>query len=288
MTRFNSTLIGGVIAVIATASLSLAQFTKGPSSPPKAEDLVTPRLITETKALAPGARGHIAITFEIAPEWHMYWKNPGDTGMAPIIDLELPEGVAAGEPIWPTPRRYRHAGTILDYIFEERLTIIIPVAVESSVSPGEKPIAADLEWLVCKEVCLAGLGRVEGRLVISDDPSLTTARTADAAHFAETRRRAPQGPGMEMEVRVMAEWRGGDLALKSPGAELMIFYPLSPEEPPNNILEGGETRGSELILRSDDSAFAEERRVVGVVETRRGGESEFHRIEIAAPQSRGG
>ncbi|MGB1111343.1 MAG: protein-disulfide reductase DsbD domain-containing protein, partial [Gammaproteobacteria bacterium] len=46
-----------------------------------------------------------AVHFQIIPHWHVYWRNPGDSGEAPKFHWRLPDGWEAGEIQWPVPRR---------------------------------------------------------------------------------------------------------------------------------------------------------------------------------------
>lgn len=44
-----------------------------------------------------------ALCFRMDPGWHLYWKNPGDSGLAPEVVWELPEGWEAGPLEHPVP-----------------------------------------------------------------------------------------------------------------------------------------------------------------------------------------
>ena len=48
---------------------------------------------------------HAGVLFDLAPGWHLYWKNPGDTGIAPRLDLRA-DGYAPGELVWPAPTMF--------------------------------------------------------------------------------------------------------------------------------------------------------------------------------------
>ena len=41
------------------------------------------------------------------PEWHTYWRNPGDSGLPTQIELNLPAGITAGEVHWPLPSKLK-------------------------------------------------------------------------------------------------------------------------------------------------------------------------------------
>ncbi|HBS28871.1 MAG TPA: thiol:disulfide interchange protein, partial [Phycisphaerales bacterium] len=121
------------------------------------------RLIAERVTLTPGKTNWIALTFDIAPKWHLYWHNAGDSGLPISFRVHAPEGVTVGEPLWPTPRRHVSAEIILDYIYEDRVTILLPVEVSGSAAAppagggmGQVTIGATVEWLVCREACVPG------------------------------------------------------------------------------------------------------------------------------------
>ena len=68
---------------------------------------VTVELVSEGDAIAPGKTFWIGLRQTIAPGWHTYWINPGDSGEPPQIDWALPAGFSAGDIAWPQPERIR-------------------------------------------------------------------------------------------------------------------------------------------------------------------------------------
>jgi len=118
------------------------------------ERIKTPQL--EVQWLAPGEFGTestlIGIYFLLEPGWHVYWKNPGDSGAAPKFKISS-DNATYGQIQWPFPERIPVAHlTNLGYEKE--------VAYLFEVQPVGSPLRlrADLEWLVCKEDCLPGFG----------------------------------------------------------------------------------------------------------------------------------
>ena len=67
---------------------------------------VQARLVAEDKAVAPGGSITIALEEIIAPEWHTYWKNPGDAGAPTMIEWSLPPGWTADAIQWPRPMKW--------------------------------------------------------------------------------------------------------------------------------------------------------------------------------------
>ena len=45
-----------------------------------------------------GGELRLGVVLERAPEWHVYWRTPGDSGLSTQIELTLPGGWSAGEP----------------------------------------------------------------------------------------------------------------------------------------------------------------------------------------------
>lgn len=103
------------------------------------------------KAMAP--KQTIGVRFKIDPEWHVYWKNPGDSGAAPKFKFTSNSGVEVGPVLWPSPHRLPIAHlTNLGYSDE----VVYLFDVTSSVESVD--LTLNLEWLVCKEDCIPGFG----------------------------------------------------------------------------------------------------------------------------------
>ena len=56
---------------------------------------------------------------ELAPGWFLYWLNPGDASLAPVVRWQFPTGFEAGRLRFPTPQKIVH-GDIVTYGFEEQ------------------------------------------------------------------------------------------------------------------------------------------------------------------------
>src|SRR6187455_1235109 len=85
---------------------SYALFADEPPSPLIAE------LYSDHKAVSPNEEFSLILDIKLQPDWHFYWKNPGEAGMAPSLDWELPEGISIVKTEWPTPERFEKEGMI--------------------------------------------------------------------------------------------------------------------------------------------------------------------------------
>ena len=53
-------------------------------------------LVSEIHSIQPGSVFYISVRFRMDAGWHIYWKDPGDSGMPPKVEWLLPEGIKNG------------------------------------------------------------------------------------------------------------------------------------------------------------------------------------------------
>lgn len=94
------------ITAIAVFAVLLWSGSTRAGGPPMPEDLVKPGLVAETASIAPGATLWVDLRLEVKPGWHVYWRNPGDSGLPTTIDWRLPPGFSAGQILWPVPEHF--------------------------------------------------------------------------------------------------------------------------------------------------------------------------------------
>lgn len=238
-----SRIVAGLCLSGAIAPCSLAAQPEMSDEP-----AVTARLIGETDALVPGETFYLGVDFEIAEGWHMYWKNPGESGAVARVALDLPEWLTAGEIQWPTPDRLLLPGGILDYVHHGVLTLIIPLTVGADAPLGARAeIDADLWWLMCDDdICVPGSADLTLRVPVAS----TASASRDAPVFERARRLHPIAPP---EGGVRSTWEDGKLALMVPGATRLAFLPdLAPSPQPIDLATTGETDGERLVIGFDD------------------------------------
>ncbi|MFT5837005.1 MAG: DsbC/DsbD-like thiol-disulfide interchange protein, partial [Candidatus Azotimanducaceae bacterium] len=167
-------------------TLCLLLASIGYAAPVQA-DYTTVELIAEDQAIVPGERFDVAVRFVLEPHWHIYWKNPGASGLAPEMTWTLPAGIEAGEIQWPAPERIPLAG-LVNYGYEDEAVFIVPMQADERFKPGQElTLKADLFWLICKEVCLPGEATVELNVLVA----ATTSPSVAASAFEKARGRLP-------------------------------------------------------------------------------------------------
>src|SRR5689334_17387874 len=87
----------------------------------------TVELISEARSMQPGSPFTVGLHFKLEPGWHIYWKNPGDSGQPPRIQWDLPGGITAGSIEWPTPKKLP-VGPLLDYGYED--DVLLPITLQ--------------------------------------------------------------------------------------------------------------------------------------------------------------
>jgi len=145
-----------------------------PASDSAQTEQVQLKLLAEREAAIPGRTLWLGLRFELIPHWHVYWRNPGDSGEAPRIDWQLPDGWRPGNIHWPTPQRIE-VGPLVSYGYEDSVTLLVPISVPPDQASGERvDIATDVSWLVCREECIPQNARLQISLPVaqgSDRPA---------------------------------------------------------------------------------------------------------------------
>lgn len=250
------------------------------------DELVKVRLITAEDEYSRMARmsnpsGYIGVIFDIEPGWHIYWKNPGDSGAAPSIKIEDVKGFEFGEPLWPAPERHESPGDILDYTFESEVMALVPY--KTTGRPGDRvrwPSEAIIDWLVCKEVCLPGGATA---------PFDTSIKPEDQMRMIDDALKRLPIPATEANVDLRASFSEGKLNIHVPGAKQLIFFPDPSEDMvlPTDAFHEGKANADRLSLQySHESQNAKV--ISGVLEIHRAdGTEAFVQVSVPGPAANG-
>lgn len=132
------------------------------------------RLVTAGVADANGALQG-ALEIDLKPGWKTYWRDPGDAGVPPQIDVSKSLNVASAELRFPPPERFddgysKWAGY--------KHPVMFPVTF-SLKSPGEPAtIEADVFLGICETICIP----VQGKFTL--DPASDPENADDQAIVA--------------------------------------------------------------------------------------------------------
>jgi DsbC/DsbD-like thiol-disulfide interchange protein len=120
-------------------------------------DKVQVETVADTSPIVPGKPFNLGIKFAISPGWHIYWKNPGDSGLPTQVKLNLPEGFTAGNLMYPVPSRLELPGDIINYAYENEVMLMVQITPPKDLPIGKSvSISGKASWLVCQDSCIAG------------------------------------------------------------------------------------------------------------------------------------
>ncbi len=186
---------------------------------------VTPGLIADTAAVAPGKPFTVGVRLKMLPGWHVYYQFSGDSGAPPTIEWELPAGFQAGDVQWPLPVAHMDEGDLLTYIYEGEVVLPIEITPPATLPPGEVALKAKLRWLVCEKICVPGQGEVEIKLPVGE------AVPANVEAFQQARSQLPKTAGAPFQVK----WdrsNANEFSLRIEGLPKDFkaeFFPLPPK-----------------------------------------------------------
>lgn len=149
-------ILSAIVAVCVMTSVVTAQ--------PKSEDLVKVDLVSSVKTIEAGKPFDVAVRYQIADQWHLYWLNPGDSGLPPKLKWSLPTGFSASEPKFPVPMKFMGDGDIANFGYSQELVLIVTITPTADPS-GEVLLKVMTDYLVCKDICLPG--KAEAQLELS-------------------------------------------------------------------------------------------------------------------------
>jgi thiol:disulfide interchange protein DsbD len=225
-------------------------------------------LVFERSAATPGDSLLGAVKFKLADKWHIYWINPGDSGLPPTIEWASSPEVTAGEFKFPAPYAIP-LGPLMNYAYEHE--VVFPFDVK--IAPGAKPgdiltIGGKFDYLICADICipenvtLTAALPVEkgpatsdegGQIIVGALPNLPVALTGHASV-----ERTANGFKLAVLDRAVAD------AAKD--AKAIRFFPYGPEllNPAKQTVRTG-ADGISLDLRASDFAKPGDAALSGVV-----------------------
>lgn len=152
------------------------------------------------------------IEIELAEGWKTYWRMPGESGVPPEFDWSGSSNLAEVELRWPAPRRYHdEAGETIGYAGR----VVFPLRVRPVDGARPVELALDLEYAVCKDICVPA--RAEVREVLADD-GITPAGAGLIGRF-EALVPTPKANGLALrDVELTQSGDGPRLAVALSGA----------------------------------------------------------------------
>jgi thiol:disulfide interchange protein/DsbC/DsbD-like thiol-disulfide interchange protein len=158
---------------------------------------VEAELVADKSAVQAGKPVTVGLKLRMEPQWHTYWKNPGDSGLPTKIEWTLPPGWKAGPIQWPYPHPLP-VGPLMNYGYEDEVVLLTELTPPADAAPGKVPLKARAEWLVCKDICIPEKGELDMTLAVAAAESPGNARMEAA--IARARNNLPvEAPGWKFD-----------------------------------------------------------------------------------------
>jgi thiol:disulfide interchange protein DsbD len=208
-----------VVLLLATLGEARAQKYEG-------RELVLAKLLADVTAVVPGKPFTVGLLLHMVPNWHTYWKFPGDAGIPTEIKWKLPEGWKAGEIQWPIPLKLDEPGDIQIYGYHDEVLLMQEITPPASLKDSSVQLAADTNWLVCEKICIPGNANLK-----LDLPVATESAPANEEIFSRYRRSLPQDWPDPKVARANWKRQGPELQLTIESTALASypsadFFPL--------------------------------------------------------------
>lgn len=251
----NTRLLLLLVLLLATPLARAAAVHVGP---------VEAELVAERTALVAGQTNWVALRLKPDPHWHVYWRNPGDSGIPTKLEWQLPKGIEAGDIVWPYPQIQR-LGDLANYGYEQETLHLVPLTVAPSAH-GSQALRANAKWLVCKDVCIPGSTDLELDLPVS---STAQPDSRWASAFARTRAAVPKAEP-DWPAQFAVQHNTVSLSVNAPalqGASKISFFPYASDLVNHAQAQRVALEGEKLRLSQAASSYFVEapKRVDGVL-----------------------
>lgn len=143
------------------------------STEPFAADPVQVSLVGESEMLQAGRPFHVALQMTVQKGWHIYWDNPGDAGLATLVDWVVPEGFTVNDVQWSYPKRFS-SDMGVGYGFDDVAYVVAEIIPSDVVSSKSVDIKAQVTWMACGESCMPGQSSATLPMATTNDAPVTS------------------------------------------------------------------------------------------------------------------
>ncbi|MEO6119276.1 MAG: protein-disulfide reductase DsbD domain-containing protein [Terriglobales bacterium] len=206
-------------------------------------------LISENASLQPGKTAWVGLRFQLEKGWHVYWKNPGDSGEPPKIDWQLPAGWKAGDLQYPLPHRLP-LQTLMNFGYENDVLYLVPLTVPAAAK-GPASLVANIRWMVCENTCIPGKGKLTVSLPVA---STAPQPGVQAQLIKDARARLPRNGGLRATISSSNDSFVFRVTAPAKGAEFFPFDDLQIENAAPQRFTGGAGSFQLAVKKSEQLA----------------------------------
>ena len=141
--------------------LLLGSLCTGRAQTYEGRELVHASLVADVSAVVPGKPFTVGLLLRMVPNWHTYWKFPGDAGIPTEMKWKLPDGWKVGDIQWPIPLRLNEPGDIQIYGYHDEVLLLQEVTPPATLAGSTIQLAGEANWLVCEKICIPGSAKLQ-------------------------------------------------------------------------------------------------------------------------------
>ncbi len=110
-------------------------------------------LLLDVREVKPGDTFRVGVRFRLDPRWHLYWRNPGESGLGTELSWDA-DRIDVGPLQWPFPATFRtDDGFIVTYGYADEVLLFAEARVRPDAK-GTLGISAAADLLVCDINCI--------------------------------------------------------------------------------------------------------------------------------------
>lgn len=237
--------------------LSLVLFVTDSEADPVQTENAEIEIISEQMTVQPGQTIWIGVRMDLREGWHVYWRNPGDSGMPLMLEWANAEGVEVGEIHWPYPEWIDVSG-LTSYGYHGEKLFMMEATIPEHLSAGDEvTFMAEADWLICEKVCIPEYAEIERTLTVTSGD----VEYADEwlAIFSETREQLP----VKLDYwRASASYEGRTATLTLttdafdiPDYNELIYFAKEEGEIENGADQPFKIEGNELTIHLEKSTY---------------------------------
>lgn len=225
------------------------------------------KIVVDSYSLEKSRSLPIGILIELEKDWHIYWRNSGDTGIPTSIEFDLPEGISISEIQWPVPKVFEYDG-LASFGYERQVLLIAELIIPENFKLNSVSVTANIKSLICKDVC------IPFNTTVSKEIKLTNAFSPEeeiTKLFAQTRESLPEAKN-DFEVSVIPDEENITVVFENLNSDLtkinsLYFLPYESGIFKNTAEQNFKIKDDEieLIIEYDQFKTEELRELFGIL-----------------------
>jgi DsbC/DsbD-like thiol-disulfide interchange protein/cytochrome c biogenesis protein CcdA len=137
------------------------------------DEFLAVELISDHSHVSAGTHGWLGVRVKLSPNWHVYWKNSGESGYPTSVTWDAPSGIEIEPLEYPAPHLYTYDG-LSGYILKDEFCLLAPFRISSGSELKKKEtlqVKGVFDALVCNEsTCLPFSKQLSISLKVQNKP----------------------------------------------------------------------------------------------------------------------